>query len=276
MQTINSYYYPNAVEVQFNNDPTLKLRNRVMYQRTVKLYKGVDNVIRFTFKNQDQKPVNVTGWDVGFNLISDDEGSILVSKTVTAINANLGIVSVTVSELDLIDLHNRQYNFSLSIKDPATGSEQVVYADDNYGVRGEIELLSGHYPTFKPSINVQLPTNSNTNIITSTITADTPTRQQSAHHTAQFYFDNTANVALGFTGNISVQGTLDSLPPNGNTSANVSVSWATISTLQYIERVDTDYHNFDGVYTACRFIVTPDLPNITANSGTVSQILYRA
>jgi hypothetical protein len=266
MQSINVFYYPNAVDVQWNNDPTLTLRNRVMYQRTVKLYKGVDNVIRFTFKNQDQHVVNITGWDVTFNLISDDEGSIIVRKPVTVIDANVGVVTATITELDLIDLNNEFYNYSLSITDPY-GSEQVVYTDDNYDARGEIQLLSGHYPTFKPSINVQLPTNSNSNVITSTITSDTPTRQLSAHHTAQFFFND-------FTGSIMVQGTLDSLPPNGNTSGNVSLSWATISSIGYADQTVTDYHNWDGVYTACRFIVTP--ANASPLSGNVSAILYRS
>lgn len=266
MQTIDCFYYPNTVEVQFNIDPTLTLRNRVMYQRTVKLYKGVDNVVRFAFKNSDQHPVNITGWNVTFNMLSDDESSIVVSKPATVINANLGVVTASITEFDLIDLNNDRYNYSLSITDP-WGSEQVVYADDNYDVRGEILLRDGHYPKFKPSINVQLPTNSNSNVITSTVTSDTPTRQQSAHHTAEFYFDN-------FTGNIAIQATLDSLPPLGNTSANVSLSWATLTNIGYDAQTVPDYENFDGVFTAVRFIVTP--ANASPLSGNVTSILYRA
>ena len=266
MQTIDCFYYHNAVEVQFNIDPTLTLRNRVMYQRQIKLYKGVDNVIHFTFKNQDQKPVNITGWTVTFNMLSDDESSVVVSKPTTAINANLGVVTATVTDFDTIDLNNERYNYSLSITDPY-GSEQVVYAGDNYDVRGEILLRDGHYPKFRPSINVQLPTNSNSNVITSTVTSDTLTRQQSAHHTAEFYFNN-------FTGNIAIQATLDSLPPLGNTSANTSLSWATITNIGYDAQTATDYENFDGVYTAVRFIITP--ANASPLSGNVSSILYRA
>ena len=260
MQTIDCFYYPNAVEVQFNIDPTLTLRNRVMYMRTIKLYKGVDNVIRFSFKNGDQKSVNITGWTVTFNMLSDDESTVVVSKGVTTIDANLGVVTATVTDFDLLDCTHPRYNYSLSITDP-DGSEQVVYADANYGVRGEIQLLDGHYPTFKPSIDVQLPTNGNSSVITSTITSDTPSRQQSAHHTSQFYFSN-------FTGNIAVQSTLDALPSNGNVG-NVSLSWSTVSTLPYVDQVVTDYYNFDGVYTAIRF-------QINAESGSVTKILYRA
>lgn len=259
MQNITCYYYPNAVEVQWNNDPTLNLRNRIVYTRTVKLYKGVDNVLRFAFKNGDQKTVNVTGWDITFNMLSDDESLIVVAKDAVAVNANLGIVTATITDLDLVDLSNFRYKYSLTITDPY-GSEQVVYADDNYGVRGEIELLDGPHPKFKSSIDVLLPS-SNTNVTTSSVASDSPSRQQSAHHTTQFYFEN-------FTGNVEVQGTLDTLPAISNIGS-ATLNWATISTLPFANQADTTYYNFDGVYTAIRYVVTAD-------SGEVSKILYRA
>lgn len=262
MQSLIVYYYPNIVEVQLNLDPTTKLRNRAMYRRTVKLYKGIDNVIQFIFKNAEQKTVNITGWDVKFNMISDEEGSIVYSTPVTVIDANTGVVTATLGELDLIDLNNIHYNYSLSITDQTTGQEQVVYTDDNYSARGEIELLDGHYPKFKPSINVTLPTSSNSSIITSSVASDTPARQQSGHHTAQFYFDN-------FSGTIDVQATLDPVPPNGWTSANTSVSWATVIALPYQDQIANDYINWDGVYSAVRFVIYPV-------SGAVTKILYRA
>jgi hypothetical protein len=259
MQSFNIYYYLNEVTVQLNIDPTVIQRNRVMYARTIKMYKGVDNIVRFTFKNSDQKPVNVNGWDVTFNMISDEEGAVLFSTPVTAVDANVGVVTATIKELDLIDLYSEHYNYSLSVTNQVTGQEQVVYTDDNYTARGEVQLLSGHYPTFKPSINVQLPTNSNTSTITSGITSDTPTRQLSAHHTAQMYFNT-------FSGNVVVQATLDANPQLGNSS---QVTWATVSTLQYTNQTVPDYVNFDGVYSAVRFEVIP-------TAGNVSAILYRA
>jgi hypothetical protein len=234
-----------------------------MYQRTVKLYKGIDNLVKFTFKNSDQKRVNVLGWDIYFNITSDTEGTVLATKQAAVLgNPIQGEVLVTLTELDLLNLNETYYCYSLSVRDPLTGIEQVVYTDDNYNARGEIQLLAGHYPEVRKSIHVSIPSSGNTTITSSTVTADTPTRQQSAHHTAQFFF-------TGFTGNIAVQTTLDALPPNGSTSANTSVSWATISDLQFTTQNGTTYTNFDGVYSASRFVITPI-------SGTVDQILYRS
>jgi hypothetical protein len=261
MQSNNIYYYANAVDVQLDLDPTITTRNRIVYQRTVKIYKGVDNTLQFNFKNSDQKSVNITGWDVSFNVISDVDGVVILSKLATGIDLVKGIVTVVLNELDLIGLDREYYNYTLSVTDPLTGSTKPVYVDDNYDVRGELSVLSGRYPTFLPSIQVGFPTDSNVTVTTSAIHSESPSRQLSTSHTAQFYFDN-------FTGNIAVQATLDSLPPNGATSANVTLSWATISTLPYVNQTTPDYYNFDGVFTAVRF-------NIAKDSGTVTSALYR-
>jgi hypothetical protein len=151
------------------------------------------------------------------------------------------------------------------VTDP-NGSEQVVYASENYGVRGIIDILDGPYPEAVPSINVQLPQNSINSIFTSAITSDSNAMQQSAHHSTQFYFNN-------FTGNITIQATLDPLPPNGNVNA-ANLSWANISTLQYTNQNTTDYYNFDGVFSAVRYHVIPVDGNISPSP--VTKILYRA
>ena len=260
MQSMNIYHYKNAIEVQVNTDPTITNRSRKVYERTIKVYKGVDNVIQFLFKNADQKPVNVTNWVITFNMISDTEDGLIVSKPATVINANAGIVTATLTSMDLLNLRSELYNFAVTVTDPL-GSEQVVYSDDNYSVRGEIELLDGPYPKLLPSVDVLLPTISNGVVTSSYVASDVNSWMQSVHHTAQFYFDN-------FTGNIAVQTTLDSIPPNGNTSANISVSWGNVTVLPYVGQTVSDYCNFDGVFTAVRFKIYTD-------SGEVTKVLYR-
>jgi len=261
MQSNNIYYYVNSVDVLLDLDPAVTTRNRVVYQRTIKLYKGVDNTLQFKFKNSDQKPVNITGWDVNFNIISDVDAVSILSKIATGVDLVKGIVTVTLTELDLIDLEREHYNYTLSVTDPLTGVTKPVYVDDNYDARGELLILSGSYPTFVPSIEVGLPSPNSGSIITTAIHAESPSRQTSVNHTVQFNFDN-------FTGDIAVQTTLDSLPPNGNTSGNVSLSWATLTTLPFTTQNTPDYYNFDGVFTAVRFEITPA-------AGEVKSILYR-
>ena len=46
------------------------VRYRTVYAKKLKLHKGTDNVLLFEFVNQDQKPVNITGLTLTFNLIN--------------------------------------------------------------------------------------------------------------------------------------------------------------------------------------------------------------
>lgn len=290
MQRINSYFYPNSVTVQCSPDSTITNRWRTMYQRQVKIYRGVDNVIQFLFKNADQKPVNVTGWTITFRMFSDEEGTTVVTKDnatiggVTVINAIAGIITASIGMYDLIDLQSPYYNYALTITDPSTGIEEVVYTDENYESRGEILLRDGPYPTVQPSIVVDLPSNNNFTITSSAIAGDSRSLQNAVHHTAQFYF-----LPTGFTGTLSVQGTLDPLAWTNTDSP--SLTWgnvlilesgnATITTtgnvssvLSYTNQSVTDYCNFDGVYVAVRFVVAPTNGNV--NPSPVTQILYRS
>jgi hypothetical protein len=266
MQSIDNYYYKNEIDVQFHFDPTIKLRNRVLYQRPIKLYKGIDNQVHFNIKNADQQPVNITGFDLTFNMLADNEGTILKSTPITVVNANVGSTTVSLNELDLMDCDQEFYYYSILATEQVSGIQHIIYSNNDYGARGEIIVQDGHYPKFRPSIHVQMPTSSANTTITSVVTSDTPTRQQSTHHTAEFIFDN-------FTGNIDVQVTLDILPTNGNVSTNSSVSWATLSSLTYQDQVVPDYITWEGIYTGCRFVISPEPPCLSSN---VTDIWYRS
>jgi len=261
-----------------------------MYQRQVKIYKGVDNVIQFLFKNSNQKPVNVTGWTITFRMLSDEEGTTAVTKDnaliggITVVNAVSGFITVSLNKYDLIDLSQPYYNYALTVTDPTTGIEEVVYTDENYESRGEILLRDGPYPAYRPSTEVDLPSNSNTSITSSAIAGDNRSMQQAAHHTAQFYF-----LPTGFTGNVLVQATNDPIAwvnsdaPNlawGNVlilesgNANIITVGNVSSVLNYTNQTTVDYCNFDGVYVAVRFVVAPTNGNV--NPSPVSKILYRS
>ena len=62
MPIITSYLYENKFTVQIlEDDPTIKTRNRVVYQRPIEIYRGADNPVTIYFKNQDQKAANIAG-----------------------------------------------------------------------------------------------------------------------------------------------------------------------------------------------------------------------
>ena len=69
------------------------------------------------------------------NLTVTDDGSSTASK---------GVASVTITKEQLANLTTDSYYYSIKAVSGAT--ENIVYSDDNYGVRGTVNILAGHYP----------------------------------------------------------------------------------------------------------------------------------
>ena len=59
MQILPIYLYPNTLAVILDLDATTRGVNQVMYQRDLKIQKGIKNQVRVQFKNSDQKKVRI-------------------------------------------------------------------------------------------------------------------------------------------------------------------------------------------------------------------------
>lgn len=262
MQSNSFYIYDNKVQVQLTTDPLTPQRYKIVYARTIKLYKGTDNTIKFECKNSDQKKVNIADKNVTLNILDDTNGATYFSIPCDMTNANVGIITATIPSYSLIDMNRQNYNYSLAIDDGI--STYVTYVDDSYNARGQVEIISGYYPEFKKSIDVSIPTIYDPDIsgvISSTVQSELPSGRNNLH-TAQLFFDN-------FTGSVAIQATLDTVLPSGNTSPT---NYFTISSTDYTNRNVTDIVNFEGAYSFVRFLIQkPD--NL---SGNVTTILYRS
>ena len=151
MQQINSYIYDNSVLVQYDVDPEIMQRNRVVYTNTLQIYKGIDNILKIKVQNADQKPVNITGFTLTFNIVEDyvfANATTVLSTNVTIVNANAGLGSVTISSLNMVQLTAEQYNYNVKINN---GTANIAaYVDDNYGAAGQIMVSSAAYPVAAP------------------------------------------------------------------------------------------------------------------------------
>jgi hypothetical protein len=151
MQQINSYIYDNSVLAQYDVDPEIMQRNRVVYTNTLQIYKGIDNILKIKVQNADQKPVNITGFNLTFNMVEDyvfANATTVLSTNVTIVNANAGLGSVTISSLNMVQLTAEQYNYNVKINN---GTANIAaYVDDNYGAAGQIMVSSAAYPVAEP------------------------------------------------------------------------------------------------------------------------------
>ena len=151
MQQINSYIYDNSVLAQYDVDPEIMQRNRVVYTNTLQIYKGIDNILKIKVQNADQKPVNITGFTLTFNIVEDyvfANATTVLSTNVTIVNANAGLGSVTISSLNMVQLTAEQYNYNVKINN---GTANIAaYVDYNYGAAGQIMVSSAAYPVAAP------------------------------------------------------------------------------------------------------------------------------
>jgi hypothetical protein len=150
MQKISSYLYPNRVELLADLAGfTTEYTN--VYQRTVKIYNGIDNTIEFDIKNADQKRIDLSTLNMIELNVMDMAGNELPNSPYAVIPSNQttlkGIASVTIMQEDLVDLTDQYLQYSVTaIKD---GKDVILYADSKFGALGKLELVGSALPTFR-------------------------------------------------------------------------------------------------------------------------------
>ncbi len=157
MQKISSYLYPNRIEViaDVALDPTTcPVEWKIVYQKPIKIYKGVDNVITLDVKNADQKRINIFGKTIRVVVMDQTEKEInTYTATVlddgSTVNALTGVATVTISESDLTNLEPQFLKFSVYMVNSDT-TKTLLYGDSKYGSHGTIELLGGVIPKSRP------------------------------------------------------------------------------------------------------------------------------
>ena len=147
MITVKAYLYPNTAEVQVFDPTIFTNRNRIMYSRPIKIYQGIDNPIQVIVKNQDQKPVDLTGSSVTASIQDPTNQVTIKSYSVTWANIQLGQGNFTFDANTINSLEQRFYKLAFSTTVTNTDVTSPMYIDDNYGVPLDLEVLPAYYET---------------------------------------------------------------------------------------------------------------------------------
>jgi hypothetical protein len=272
MQSISVYLYSNSIDVFTNAQAAWKTeRYRRVYNRNIKIFRGVDNRIDLQIKNSDERRAEVSSLStVVFNLVDSDSQKIVAQKDCTTVSTSTGRFYVTLTELELIDIEPGFYQYSCVLEtrtDRGDGTYIVtardpLYIDTQYDALATIEVLNSVSGNAQPSqtieefnsiITIQLETDFFTSgIIDARPQFNTP----QTLHTFQMYFSD-------YIGDVVLQGSLD----DGGSPRN----WADLETISVTDDVTTTYTNATGKYNWFRFSHTPD----ESNTGTFDKILYR-
>lgn len=148
MQKISSYLYPNRISF-VSNLASSPLEWRIVYQRKVKIYKGLDNVIELDIKNSEQKRIDITSYNMKF-VIMDQLDQEIYQADVDVNTGSKGLATVTIPASPLQYLTPQFLKYSVYYITDA-GAKMPIYGDTQFGVTGTIELLGGAMPESLPA-----------------------------------------------------------------------------------------------------------------------------
>jgi hypothetical protein len=279
MQNLPIYLYPNSFDVILDLDSTTKGVNQVMYQRDLKIQKGIKNKLRIQFKNSDQKRITIsTSTNYVFSMFDVTNQRLLLEKNLEILDDGTtlslrGLAELTLTENDTMDLDVGDYQFSVKYLDPDDNTYLPTYSNTYYGVAGHIKISQDVYPVLQPSQEVssfQKLYNDDIQLYqhySGNIYAYPEYNGNSALHTVAMYMTN-------FKGTVSIQGTLYNSPQNSN-------RYVTLETRTYDDFSGIDYVNFNGIFSYVRLVFTPakdplDSDNDNPNYyGSFDKLLYR-
>ena len=275
MQFNPVYLYVNKLDVFTTPTDTWSTeRYRRVYNRNLKIFRGVDNRIDIQVRNNDQKASNIVGSTLVFNLVSQSTKHLVFQKDFTAMELATGKVTVILTADELLDLDMGFYNYSVikevrstvDSTDYTVTSKMPLYMDSQYDTVGTLEITGDVYGDVSNSVEVS--TFNYTNPFTQGATEPFPfytseiidarpnTSPAYPIHTFQFYTTN-------YTGTVEIQASLDT---QGATPRETK--WATVAT---VDLLTERYKNVTGKYNWFRVKHIP----ATNNIGTVDKILYR-
>ena len=158
MYSTQAYLYQQRTQVLMvdTSGQYFTMRYEPVYAKKLTLNLGVDNVLLFSFVNQDEKPVNVTGCTFVFRVTNTQGTAILLQETMTILNACSGQVKVFIPAAHTLELIAQPASYSISVQ--RGNLNQAVFTNANAGARGDIDLVNSVFPQHVPSYPLTIPT----------------------------------------------------------------------------------------------------------------------
>jgi len=266
MQFTPRYLVNNIVNI-VSNDAGFITEYRPVYQRQIKVYRGIDNVLDFRLLNADQKPVNVANYTPKFVAFDETKTKVIEHDgTVLQLDdsaAQRGRFQITITENDLLNIQQQFLSYNIYLVNNTDNTKTITYVDSHFDNDATIFVSSEAFPGAKESYSITTFTeelgvagdDSDNYWISESTNAQPAINGNEALHTAAIYSD-------GYTGDITVQATLEN-------SVTDSTLWADISTVSLANESEPKPVNFNGVFSHLRF-------KASANpADKISKILVR-
>ena len=214
---------------------------RPVYQRHIKLYKGIDNVLQFKILNHDQKPVDITALTPKF-VVFDQNKQMVIERDCTVTDdgstTTRGNCKITVSENDLLNLDTQFLSYNIYLVD-ANNEKTLTYSDTHFGADGVLHLEDTAFPGPMATYSITTFTEDNNLWYSESVDAQPAINGNEALHTAAIYTDS-------YVGDVTIQGTLENQVVG-------STNWVDIITKTF-DGTETQPApvNFNGVFSHLR------------------------
>ena len=257
MQLTPRYLVNNKTTI-IANDAGFITEYRPVYQRHIKVYKGIDNVLQFKILNHDQKPVDITAKTPKF-VVFDQNKSMVIERDATVTDdgstTTRGNCKVTVTENDLLNLDTQFLSYNIYLVD-SDNEKTLTYTDTHFGADGVLHLEDTAFPGPVKTTEVTTFTEDNSVWYSESVDAQPAINGNEALHTAAVYTSS-------YTGTVTIQGTLENQVVG-------STNWFDIATITFTgSETEPVAQNFNGVYSHVRFAASANPAN------TITKILVR-
>ena len=167
MQLVSRYLLSNNTVVVTDDTGNLT-EYRKVYQRNIKIAKGIDNVITFEIKNHDQKPVSILNTYTPYVEVFTED-NVLLKKYVGTIKETTtpsfkGQFTINITDGDTINLDAQYLSYTVYLTN-TSDTNTLTYADSQYGIKGTIELTNEAFPGAISSKSITTCNNLNPPII---------------------------------------------------------------------------------------------------------------
>ena len=205
--------------------------NMPMYNKDIKLWKGVDNKIQFSVRDHDRKAYPLKNDTLQLTLVNHILKTKIV-KTLWCLDSYKGLYETTFTKKDLLDFEPTHYQASVSDIDPE-GFEDNLYSGTDWNPIFNVEIIEGLKDTFTPSVVLEPNKFLDEYIVMDGKQIDWFT---SSRLDSQLSTSKTASVTVkdSFVGKIIMQGSLESTPQQHN-------DWVDLDSIEFFE----DYIKLD-------------------------------
>jgi hypothetical protein len=146
MQKIQVYLVPNRIKV--TTDVTgFATEFRQVYQRKLKLYKGIDNAIEFDVRDSDQRRQNIMNYSIIVKFFDADHKN-LFSIQGTPVIGKPGLMTAIITADDLESIDPQILKMAAYLRSDT--EERIIYSDSQFDIFADAEILDGYNNKLNP------------------------------------------------------------------------------------------------------------------------------